>query len=103
MHVSSSCDACFFVTAEALIFDAVVCISFFRRHFTAGNMVLAGAGVDHEELVRLGAKYFGGITAGEGGGDSGAAGLAESRYIGGESRNVVSADKVQRTSPLVVR
>lgn len=57
-------------------------------------MVLAGAGVDHEELVRLGAKYFGGLTGGEGGGGD-AAGLAESRYRGGESRNVVSADKVR--------
>ncbi len=57
-------------------------------------MVLAGAGVDHAELVRLGEKYFGGLKAAAGDGDNGSAGLAESRYHGGESRNIISADKV---------
>lgn len=57
-------------------------------------MVLAGAGVDHSELVRLGEKYFGGLAAAEGGDSSGSAGMAESRYHGGESRNIISADKV---------
>lgn len=65
----------------------------FRRYFTPGNMVLAGAGVDHAELVRLGEKYFGDLKA-AGDGDSGSAGLLESRYHGGESRNIISADKV---------
>lgn len=66
-----------------------------HRYFTPGNMVLAGAGVDHEELVRLGNKYFGGLEAEEGEGSSGGGdGVAESRYRGGESRAVISADKV---------
>ncbi|CAM9486741.1 unnamed protein product [Hapterophycus canaliculatus] len=60
-------------------------------------MVLAGAGVDHEELVRLGNKYFGGVEAREGGGDHDAAGLAESRYHGGEARNIIGADKDKLT------
>lgn len=63
-------------------------------------MVLAGAGVDHEELVRLGEKYFGGLREGgagaAGGGGSGraAAGVADSVYSGGEARHVFPADKV---------
>lgn len=58
-------------------------------------MVLAGAGVDHDELVRLGEKYFGGVEAREGGGDQDAAGLAESSYHGGEARNIIGADKAR--------
>ncbi|CAN0307163.1 unnamed protein product, partial [Ectocarpus sp. 4 AP-2014] len=65
-------------------------------------MVLAGAGVDHDELVRLGNKYFGGVEAVEGGSGDGvdAAGPAESSYVGGESRNVVAKhkDKLTRVS-----
>ena len=59
-------------------------------------MVLAGAGVDHEELVRLGQKYFGDIRLGAEGDDHKGqeSGAAESRYSGGESRIVVGADKV---------
>ncbi|CBJ31604.1 Mitochondrial Processing Peptidase alpha subunit [Ectocarpus siliculosus] len=76
--------------------------SFRKRHFTPGKMVLAGAGVDHDELVRLGNKYFGGLEAVEGGnGDVvDAAGPAESSYVGGESRNVVAKhkDKLTRVS-----
>lgn len=60
-------------------------------------MVLAGAGVDHEELLRLGEKYLGGVRPGEGGGNRGAtaAGVPESRYHGGESRIIVGDDKVR--------
>ena len=59
-------------------------------------MVLAGAGVDHEELVRLGTKYFGGLKGNgdEGERNGGGGVVAESRYRGGEARNVVSAEKV---------
>ena len=70
----------------------------YRRHFTPRNMVLAGAGVDHEELVRLGEKYFGGLEAAEGEGawaSANAAKVAESQYHGGESRIVIPAEKAR--------
>lgn len=71
----------------------------YTRHFTPGNIVLAGAGVDHEELVRLGEKYFGGLETVEGGGawaSARDAGVTESKYHGGESRIVIGADKVKK-------
>lgn len=37
-----------------------------RTHFSSDRMCLAAAGVDHEELCRLGEKYFGGVTKREG-------------------------------------
>lgn len=59
-------------------------------------MVLAGAGVDHGELVRLAEKFFGGLQTGGAGGSSKAARDLPSIYSGGEARNIVSADKVKR-------
>ena len=70
----------------------------YNRHFTPGNMVLAGAGVDHEELVRLGEKYFRGLETAEGGlawPSSKAARVTESTYHGGESRIVIGAEKAR--------
>lgn len=54
-------------------------------------MVLAGAGVDHEDLVRLGEKYFGGLSTGA----ASAADVPDSKYSGGESRITVDGDKVR--------
>eukprot|EP00904_Undaria_pinnatifida_P000971 jgi/Undpi1/10875/HiC_scaffold_3.g01401.m1 len=80
--------------------EAYMVQGFRRRHFTPRNMVLAGAGVDHEELVRLGEKYFGGLEAAEGEGawaSANAAKVAESQYHGGESRIVIPAEKDKLT------
>ncbi|CAM9328061.1 unnamed protein product [Discosporangium mesarthrocarpum] len=55
------------------------------RHLLAPNMVLAGAGVDHMELVDLGRRHFQGIpTLGPGG--EPAPPVAKSVYSGGEAR-----------------
>lgn len=60
-------------------------------------MILAGAGVDHDELVRLGEKLFSGLPEGQGARGSSAAANAEpSEYSGGEARNVMSADKARQ-------
>ncbi|CAM9090153.1 unnamed protein product [Ascophyllum nodosum] len=79
--------------------EASMVRDFRKRYFTSSNMVLAGAGVDHEELVRLGQKYFGDIRLGAEGDDHKGqeSGAAESRYSGGESRIVVGADKDKLT------
>lgn len=60
-------------------------------------MILAGAGVDHDELVRLGEKLFSGLSRGQGTrGSSAAAKIEPSEYSGGEVRNVISADKARQ-------
>jgi Peptidase M16 inactive domain len=35
--------------------------AFREQHFTTSNMVLVGAGVQHDELLQLGDKYFSGL------------------------------------------
>lgn len=61
----------------------------FRNKFlVAERMVLAGAGVNHEEFVRLGEKYFGEMAGEMAGVAGGVAGGAKklSTYTGGEYR-----------------
>lgn len=40
--------------------DASHLKSFMSKHFLANRMVLSGAGVDHDEFVKLAEKYFSG-------------------------------------------
>jgi predicted Zn-dependent peptidase len=35
--------------------------AFREQHFTTSNMVLVGAGVQHDEFLQLGDKYFSGL------------------------------------------
>jgi len=58
---------------------------FVAKEFVPSKMVLAGAGVDHDELVGLAKKAFGGLPA------SAAAAPAADAYVGGENR--VAADE----------
>jgi processing peptidase subunit alpha len=53
---------------------------FVESNYTGGRIVLAGASVDHDELVSLATQYLGGLPSGTG--TKAAAGKAE--YVGGE-------------------
>ena len=53
---------------------------FVDANYTGGRIVLAGASVDHDELVRLATQYLGGLPAGAG--TKAASGKAE--YVGGQ-------------------
>lgn len=57
--------------------------AFKEKHFTAENMVLAAAGVQHEEFVALAQKYMGKLPRGDG--TTGAKRKA-ALYTGGEAR-----------------
>eukprot|EP00611_Tribonema_gayanum_P027266 TRINITY_DN668_c0_g1_i1.p1 TRINITY_DN668_c0_g1~~TRINITY_DN668_c0_g1_i1.p1 ORF type:complete len:535 (-),score=102.85 TRINITY_DN668_c0_g1_i1:78-1682(-) len=65
---------------------------FRTEHYTAPNMVLVGAGVQHDELMRLGDKYFALLAS-----TAGAPIITSpaSQYVGGEVRveGVVGAQK----------
>jgi processing peptidase subunit alpha len=54
---------------------------FRAQHFAAKDMVLAGAGIEHERLVELGHKYFSSLPATEGSSQ-----VAPSKYVGGDYR-----------------
>jgi processing peptidase subunit alpha len=56
-------------------------IAFTNEHFHVNRMILAGAGVEHGELVELAKKYFGSAKPG-----AAAKPVAASKYVGGEQR-----------------
>merc|ERR1719424_1280045 len=60
---------------------------FVAKEFVPAKMVVAAAGYDHDELVSLAKKHFGGLSGGAGG----AALAAPGKYVGGETR--VSAEE----------
>ena len=47
--------------------DRRMLLEYQARHYTATNMVLVGAGVEHGEFLRLAEKYFGDLPRGGGG------------------------------------
>ena len=61
-----------------------------QTHYTADNMVLVGAGVEHDEFARLAEKYFGALPSGGASGGESRVALGQSRrlspYVGGEAR-----------------
>jgi processing peptidase subunit alpha len=61
--------------------------------FTPENMVLAGAGVDHDELVGWADKYFGHVQSPEGG--EGAVPAVSTTYKGGWAEDRYAAGSVQ--------
>mmetsp|Transcript_28437 Transcript_28437/g.71583 ORF Transcript_28437/g.71583 Transcript_28437/m.71583 type:complete len:501 (+) Transcript_28437:11-1513(+) len=61
--------------------------AFMETHFVPSNMVLAGAGVEHDELVSLAKAAFGSVPPG-----AKAVKPQPAKYTGGEYREVVEAD-----------
>lgn len=55
--------------------------AFTNEHFHPNRMILAGAGVEHAELVELAKKYFGSAKAGPA-----AKAVPTTKYVGGEQR-----------------
>jgi len=55
--------------------------AFTSEHFHPNRMILAGAGVEHAELVDLAKKYFGSVPAGPA-----AKAVPATKYVGGEQR-----------------
>lgn len=62
--------------------DAGVLGEFVSKEFVPSKMVLAAAGYDHEALVSLAKKHFGGLPKGA----AGTALAAPGKYVGGEAR-----------------
>lgn len=57
--------------------------AFRDAHYTAENMVLAAAGVDHDDFVRLASKHLGKLPRGQG---TTMSRRKASAYTGGEAR-----------------
>mmetsp|Transcript_8331 Transcript_8331/g.10012 ORF Transcript_8331/g.10012 Transcript_8331/m.10012 type:complete len:481 (-) Transcript_8331:131-1573(-) len=65
--------------------DASHLKSFMSKHFLANRMVLSGAGVDHDEFVKLAEKYFSDLPSAPPAGESEPV-MTSSPYKGGDRR-----------------